>query len=78
MSTEYRLIVSTNTRLWDAQITKDLTSLQQPLPFVPTVAIVERFNFFKKYLGSLNYHVHLYDCSFAQSSISDKEEKRRE
>ena len=38
VSTEY------NTRLCGAQIKKDLTSLQQPLCFVPKVTIVERFN----------------------------------
>ena len=65
MSTEYRLIVSTNTQLWVALIKKDLTSLQQRLSSVPKVTIVERFTCIENTLEVSNYHVHLYvaNCS---------------
>ena len=70
MLTEYRLIVSTNTWLWGAQVMKNLTSLQLPLSSLPKVAIVERFNCIQKFPGNLKLSCILILCSFALSSIS--------
>ena len=68
MSIDYRLIVSTNTRLWGAQIKKDLTLYNSHFPS-PRWPLWRGSTVFKNTLEVWNYHCTLL-CSFAQSSIS--------